>query len=236
MWRKGIFSYCNVQDREKSSYCLSPLTCGCQHFRGTTSIAHPCPPPGPVPTSTQGHKPQWGHSRATLQLPTTLPCHRPMAQPQFIPREVLSAPSAMLLAEWRGRTGCRPCPNGTMGSPCSPYPQFLRKQNGFLIVLAIRKVFAAVSTKQFLWWATFWVWARGCTRNGCQWKWGKAAQLTPGFCEAPSKQNCFTAFKSCLSSFTPVELTWSPALPELVSQQELIRTPCAELTLSRLFL
>lgn len=139
MWRKGIFSYCNVQDREKSSYCLSPLTCGCQHFRGTTSIAHPCPPPGPVPTSTQGHKPQWGHSRATLQLPTTLPCHRPMAQPQSIPREVLSAPSAMLLAEWRGRTGCRPCPNGTMGSPCSPYPQFLRKQNGFLIVLAIRK-------------------------------------------------------------------------------------------------
>lgn len=45
-----------------------------------------------------------------------------------------------------------------------------------------------------------------------------------------SKQNFFTAFNNCLSSFTPVELTLLPALPEFVSQLELIRTPHAELT------
>lgn len=114
--------------------------------------------PGPVPTSTQGHKPQWGHSRAMLQLPKTLPHCRLVARHRSVPnlREVLSAPSATLLVEWRGRTGC------------SPYPQFLKKQNGFLIVLAIRKAFAAVSTKQFLWWTIFWVRATECARSGCQ--------------------------------------------------------------------
>lgn len=62
---------------------------------------------------------------------------------------------------------------------------------------------------------------------------GQIARSAQVFCKAPSKlaaQSCLTDFKSHLSTFTPVVFMLSPALSELVSQQEQVRTPHVKLS------